>query len=137
MLKKLRRTKFALIALTALLSVVLSGCTWPQIKGIRDEPQEETDTPEAVETTDIIIQNNQLTPKLISIAVGQTVTYTNLDKSPHSIASDPYPDNSDLPDLYSAPIYKDESYKYTFQKAGTFGYHLQENPSVRGEAVVQ
>lgn len=137
MLKKSRRTNFALIVLAAILSITLSGCTLPQIKGIRDEPQEETVSPEPVRTTGVAIRDNQFDPKIIAVTAGQTVTFINFDKSSHTIASDPYPDNSDLPDLYSPPVYKNESYKYTFQKTGTFGYHLQENPSVRGEVVVE
>jgi len=123
--------------LGVILALILSGCSLPQVKGIRDEPQEAATTPSVIETTQVKIQSNGFEPESIMVLSGQTVTFINLDRDPVSIASDPYPENSDLPDLYSKPIYKNETYQYTFSRPGKFGYHLQENPSVRGKVVVK
>lgn len=112
---------------------VLTGCKAPEIKSIRN-----TETSESIvyKTTKVKIKNGQFIPDKITVAKKSEVTFTNLDNQSYIIASDPHPEHSELPDLYSPPIYTGRSYKYIFQKEGYFGVHLEENPSIKGQIIV-
>jgi len=130
---------FIFIVLTATLIFSFSGCSLPTIKSIRDSnPSADTiASPTPVQTNLVSIKDGAISPKFIKINLSRTVVFQNLDKTPIKITSDPHPDHSDLPDLYSPPIYKGETYTYTFIRAGSWGYHLEDNPSVKGEVVVE
>ena len=84
----------------------------------------------------IEIKNNQFSPAITEISLGQTLIFKNLDSSPHQVAADPYP-NSDLPDLFSGDLFKNQTWDYVFKKSGTFGIHLDDNPSVLGKVMVR
>lgn len=117
----------------AVLAIPLFGCEGPSIKTVR-----ETAIPESsvVATNNVQIQNGQMTPDTISINVGEEIVFTNLDKQTHIIASDPHPEHSELPDLYSPPLYQNKSYKYLPKGEGSFGVHLEENPSIKAQVIV-
>jgi len=113
----------------------LTGCTTPQIKSIRDEV---TATPEApISSYLVTISQNGFSPENISIFAGDTVTFQNTDTKTHEIASDPHPEHSLLPGLDSGLLYKGDNFEYTFQKSGQWGYHLEDNPSIKGNVIVE
>lgn len=129
------KLKILLIGL-AIFVLTLTGCTTPQIKSIRDTlDSSPTSIPE--KTNLVIIFSNKIEPAAIEIKAGETVLFQNSDQKPHQIASDPHPTHTDLPDLYSPPIYEKDTYSYTFSKKGDWFYHLEDNPSIRGEVVVK
>ncbi len=72
-----------------------------------------------------------------TIAVGDTVTWTNQDSRDHQIASDPHPAHTDLPGLVSETLGKDKAYSFTFTKAGNYGYHDHLNSSIKGVITVK
>lgn len=116
------------------VTFALSGCDVPQIaklnsKALPDEP--------ISQINEIEIGPNGVNPQLIAISAGQTVSFKNLDKTPHTIASDPHPTHDQLNNLYSTPIFRNQTYKYTFTKRGEFGFHLEDNPSISGKIVVK
>lgn len=113
--------------------LTLSGCADLKIKSVRDETNVESSV---VEINTIEIKDDRLIPDKITVALEETVVFINHDKDPITIASDPHPDHSDLPDLYSPPIYQGSTYNYTFKKEGFFGFHLEHNPSISGLIVV-
>ena len=78
-------------------------------------------------------------PKLITIKAGQSVTWTDYDSKPHSIASDPYPKNDKYPGLNSqGPLQLNDTYTYSFEKTGTYTYHDDLNPyKLQGTVVVE
>jgi len=39
--------------------------------------------------------------------------------------------------LYSPPLYPNGKYEYSFNLYGTWGFHLEDNPSVSGKIVVE
>jgi plastocyanin len=76
-------------------------------------------------------------PATLKVPVGAKVVWVNKDSNPHRVASNPYPDGTDLPGLDSKdPIGPDSTYAYTFSKTGTFGYHDHYKPSTNGQITV-
>ena len=75
----------------------------------------------------IEIGHSSLNPAEISLQAGETVTFVNRVEMPggHSVVAD---DNS----FASPPLKKDESWDHTFEKAGTFAYHVKEHPDNKG-----
>jgi plastocyanin len=126
--------KYFELLFIVIISALLTGCTSPKIKSIRDETPPLTAEP--VATNYIDIKADGFSPASISIFAGDTVTFQNSDSKSHEVASDPYPKDDILPDFHSGTLYKNETYQYTFRQTGTYGYHLEDNPSVKGEVIV-
>src|SRR5262245_9533958 len=47
----------------------------------------------------IVIQNNQVCPQTLTVAVGSQVTMINNDSNTHDMESDPHPEHTDCPAL--------------------------------------
>src|SRR5947209_5769418 len=47
----------------------------------------------------IVIQNNQVCPQTVTIALGGRVTFINNDSNVHDMESDPHPEHTDCPAL--------------------------------------
>ena len=77
------------------------------------------------------VGTNRLQPTEVSIAVGDTVTFHNQDEmfGGHTIVAN---DGS----FKSPPLGKDESWSHTFDKPGTYTYHIKEHPRAKGRIVV-
>ena len=73
------------------------------------------------------ISHHQLSPAEISIQVGESVTFVNRVEMPggHSIVAD---DGS----FTSPQLDKNQSWSQLFERAGTFTYHVNEHPDVKG-----
>lgn len=101
-------------------------------------PSEEKTTTPAKTSAEVSIQKDKFFPSVLSVKVGNSVTWTNQDKKAHWVASDPYPKNDALKELNSNPLQQNESYTYTFDKAGTYTYHDQLHPfKLLGTVTVQ
>ena len=59
---------------------------------------------------------------------GDTVTWVNLDSAAHTVTSASFDSSS---------LAKGQSYKFTFNQAGTFKYHCTVHPSMLGEVIVK
>ena len=70
------------------------------------------------------------TPEPISVAVGGTVTWTNLDNQAHTVTS------NDGGPLSSGNIPSDGTYEGTFDTAGTFNYICALHPFMKGTVEV-
>lgn len=119
------------------LALMLCGCVNVSVDTIRNDPLVYAPSPIPVATDAINIENGDFSPKIIDIARSTTVTFTNRDATRHLIVSDPHPAHNELPDLYSQWLVENESYKYQFIKSGTFGVHLEDNPSVSAKIIVR
>jgi len=75
-------------------------------------------------------------PQTITIKKGEAVTWTNEDSTPHIVASNPHPTHTDLPGMVSGTLNKGDSYSFTFDKVGTWGYHCHLHPIMTGTVVV-
>jgi len=125
------------IVFTCALSLTLCGCVNVSVDTIRNDPLVYAPSPVPVATDAISIENGDFFPKIIDIARSTTVTFSNRDATRHLIVSDPHPAHDELPDLYSQWLIENESYKYKFIKIGTFGVHLEDNPSVSAKIIVR
>ena len=80
----------------------------------------------------VTIRHGSLEPPEVIVAMGDTVTFRNLDKMPggHSIVAD---DGS----FESPALDAGERWSHTFQKLGMFPYHVGEHPKVKGKVIVE
>ena len=69
-------------------------------------------------------------PATITIKVGQTVTWTNMDSVGHTVVAD---DKS----WFSNDLAQGASFSHTFSAAGTFAYHCGVHPTMIGTVIVQ
>jgi plastocyanin len=78
----------------------------------------------------VAITGDSVAPETVIVKKGTTVTWTNDDNTVHTIAAD---DDS----FNTGNLYKGESGSVTFDRVGTFTYHDQFNPQIRGSIVVE
>jgi amicyanin len=76
------------------------------------------------------IDNFVFEPQTLTVAVGATVTWTNKDDIPHTAVSTDGVFKSKVMDT-------DETFSYTFTKAGTYPYFCSVHPKMTGKVVVQ
>lgn len=63
-------------------------------------------------------------PEELRVAAGTTVTFENASSRDIWVASDPHPSHTDLPEFDAQRGYAPgESYSYTFDEVGEWGYH--------------
>ena len=84
-------------------------------------------------TGTINIKNMMFTPSQITVAKGGTVTWTNNDNTTHTVIDD----LSNVGGPASGDIPPGGTYSFTFTKTGSFQYHCQIHPSMRGTIVVK
>ena len=78
----------------------------------------------------VSIENFAFSADKITVKVGTKVNWTNKDSVAHTVTSDSGTTlNSDL-------IATGESFSFTFNDVGTFGYHCKPHPSMTGTVVV-
>src|SRR5438270_24467 len=87
------------------------------------------DQPSAA-TAEVKIDNFSFGPQTLTIPVGATVTWTNRDDIPHTVVSTDGVFKSKVRDT-------DETFSYTFTKAGTYPYFCSIHPKMTGQVLVQ
>ena len=82
-------------------------------------------------TKTVMIMNYAYSPATLTINVGDTVTWTNMDTAPHTVTvtSGPVKFNS-------GNLSKGESFSYTFTTAGTYSYYCAVHPDMVAKVVV-
>jgi len=80
------------------------------------------------ETFYVRIQNSAFYPNSITISPGDTVDWTNLDSTNHTVVGT---------DFSSGNISTEDSYDHTFNKAGTYSYYCSIEPSMKGVVIVK
>ncbi len=87
-------------------------------------------TPSATVTdkNTIVIQNYKFTPAEITIQKGETITWINMDSIAHTATSVSFD---------SGMLGYGQSFKYTFNTAGTFDYHCTPHPYMTGKIIVK
>jgi plastocyanin len=88
-----------------------------------------SDQPSAANTA-VKIDNFVFGPQTITVPVGTTVTWTNVDDIPHTAVSTDGVFKSKVMDT-------DEKFSYTFTKAGTYSYYCSVHPKMTGQIVVK
>jgi plastocyanin len=91
-----------------------------------------TGVAQASETRDVTIDNYTFSPGTLTVPVGTTVTWTNRDSEVHTVTANDAP-----PTFKSAGLDTDDTFSFTFNKAGTYSYHCSLHPHMTGKIVVQ
>lgn len=73
----------------------------------------------------VTIQNYTFSPASVTVPVGSTVQWTNLDVAAHQVSSDSMA-------FLTPPLSQGSSYSWTFMHQGTFPYHCAIHPSMTG-----
>jgi plastocyanin len=101
--------------------------TAPALRAQNAPAGQETKTPKPIA---IDIDNFKFGIVSLDVAAGTTVTWTNRDDVPHTVAS--------LKKVFkSPPLDTGEQFSYTFKDAGTFEYYCSLHPRMTGKIVVK
>jgi len=76
------------------------------------------------------IQNDAFVPAVLTIAAGQTVTFTNADDDAHTVTA--YDGTFDSKGLDTNGVWR-----HTFAKPGVYRYFCQLHPFMKGTIVVK
>ena len=87
---------------------------------------------------EVSITDSGFVPSTIVVAKGAKVVWKNDSASPRRIGSNPYPDHTSLPSLYSKDVIAPgQTYSYTFNDAGEWGYSDYTVPTNTATVVVK
>ena len=100
-----------------------------------------------------MVNGQSFEPDKLQVKVGDTVTWTNESSEAHTVtqygkklfdnyyfASGPFPSEEDAREYFPEGLIEpDETYEYTFEKAGTFDYFCipHEGSGMKGSIVVK
>src|SRR5262245_64594423 len=76
----------------------------------------------------VTIDNRVYSPETVTVAVGDTVTWSNVSKEDHTVRGGPF--NSPL-------LHPGERFSFTFTKAGTIKYTCDVHPMMKGAVKVK
>jgi plastocyanin len=87
----------------------------------------------------VSIHDLQFDPKTLTVASGTTVTWTNNDQTAHTVTSDEETSKTAPPaDKFQSPILNPGgTFKHTFDTPGTYPYHCDIHPYLKGTIVVR
>ncbi len=80
----------------------------------------------------INIDNFAFSPKVLTVAAGTKVTWTNKDDEPHTVVNAGSP-----PAFKSAALDGGDSFSFTFTQPGTYPYFCSIHPFMTGTVVVK
>jgi plastocyanin len=83
----------------------------------------------AATTHDVAISNFAFVPGSVTVAAGDSVRWTNQDTAQHTVTAD----NGSFD---SGPLSKGQTFTRPFSTSGTFAYHCNFHPDMRGTVVV-
>jgi plastocyanin len=117
------------LAITAVAIIALVGCSSTPAA---TTPAATTPAPAAGGSSagakTVSISNFAFDPADLTVKVGDSVTWTNSDSAPHTIA---------FADFASEQLAQGATYSHTFDKAGTFDYTCSIHPQMAGKITVQ
>jgi plastocyanin len=137
--------KSGIIAIVVVVLLLIAGLVWALQRDNAPESttKDQSDTSmkaptdngngtpaKAVNQNTVSISNYEFTPASITVKAGTKVTWTNQDSVEHTVTGD----GSDGPQ--SGSLAKGDSYSFTFDKAGTYAYHCQMHPYMKGTVTV-
>lgn len=88
--------------------------------------------------TKVLITNTGFVPSTLVIKKGTTVVWENQTASPQVLGANPFPTHTSLSSLYTqSPIAPKATYKFTFQKQGSWEYSNYNSPTSGGSIIVR
>jgi plastocyanin len=82
------------------------------------------------ESTKIVVKDFMFTPTSLTVKVGSTVTWTNLDDEPHTVVSD-----TGL--FRSGAMDTNEGFSFKFDKQGSYRFMCSIHPRMVGTIIVR
>lgn len=76
------------------------------------------------------IVNFAFAPQVITVTVGDSITWTNQDEAPHTVTTTSGPQS-----ISSPMLSKGQSFTFTFSAPGTYSYYCAVHPDMRAEVV--
>ena len=137
------RRRFLLYASLSALATLVSACGSAPATAANPTPTPKADVPAAtpiasVAENVVIYNGSGFIPAEIRIKAGDAVLFRNDSSEPVWVASNPHPVHTDYPGFDSRKtLAQGESYSFTFEKQGTFGYHNHLHPNQGGTVVVE
>ena len=124
----MRRRLFLSLAIAALaLSViVVAGCG--KKTTVKSTPSTPKSTSPTAGAASVRIVDFAFNPTALTISVGTTVTWTNNGSSVHTVTGSGWD---------SGQLQPGQSFKRTFDTAGTYDYHCTNHPSMTASIIVQ
>ncbi len=89
------------------------------------------------EETMVTLTTSGYSPASLTVKVGEEITFINKSGKSAAVNSDPHPVHSVYPPLNLGGFKDGETLTFTFDKAGTYGYHNHLNTAQRGTIVVE
>ncbi len=86
----------------------------------------------APKTVNIEIKEFKYQPETVTIKVGDTVVWTQVDETKHTVTIVTGPETFD-----SGLLSAGETFSYTFTKPGTYSYKCKPHPGMRGTVIVE
>ena len=83
-----------------------------------------------VEAVDVSIVNSSFDPETTTITAGETVRWTNLDPTTHTVAGTGT-------SFRSKALEQGDSYEFLFADPGTYEYYCSIHPSMKGTVIVE
>lgn len=84
------------------------------------------------ETVVVKVKDMEFDPASVTIKPGDTVKWEWEASLPHDVVSD-----DDAPEAYNSELITEGEYSYTYEEAGTYGYHCTPHPTMTGEVIVE
>ncbi len=84
-----------------------------------------------------VIQNVGFSPNAVTVTKGTAVTWIAMDDSMPTVASNPHPTHTDIPDFETATIPMGQTWSFVFAQTGTWGYHNHNFPDQGGTVTVK
>ena len=139
--------KIQLIAVCAIAIVLLAGCGKRTESVANNEGNNSTQTEATTASSAedvvpvsslVLVQDGKFNPQVLTVKKGTEVTWVNKDTEPCWVASDPHPIHNGYPGFDAGKgIIQDETYRFKFDKVGTFGYHDHLNITNTGKIIVE
>jgi plastocyanin len=86
-------------------------------------------SPAAAKTVTVDIKNFMFMPMTVTVTEGDTITWTNRDQVPHTVAEKNHK-------FRSAALDTNDSFSHVFDKAGTYDYFCTLHPQMVAHVVV-
>lgn len=97
-----------------------------------------TTSPTRPKTMTVIYTGTTFVPNTLNINKEDTVLFLNQSSQGMWVASAPHPTHTDYPEFdQEMTVGNGDSYRFTFQRVGTWRYHNHQNPSAFGSITVE
>lgn len=138
-LKKDKTKKNLSVVLVVLIIIAFAGLV---VLIVSNDPQRKklSLSSDYISTNTAIVEvtKSGFVPDTIQIKKNTTVIWRNIDSNPHQPAADPFRTHESNPNLVALEaLEENDSFSFTFDEVGEFGYHDNLNPDIiKGKVIV-